>query len=267
MCFKGFFFLDHVFLVNFSSLPPAEETFLESTERRRKRKFPRTNRKDSENTCHRNPRIFSLVWKCFLLEPAPPKIWVHFFFFGTWKPVRICLTVFKPKLVSSCLAKVVCEALSALCGTLVAPRASLVAQLVKNPPAVWETWVGKIPWRRERLPTLVFWPGDKYSPWGRKESYTTGDFHFHHGRGISPEQNHKYFSILFETVRWKILLWLAVPGFSECCRLVLWLPPTTVFDPEEGTCPLPYAAEQRQDVPGCSRTSEEKVQRIIMRAA
>ena len=31
--------------------------------------------------------------------------------------------------------------------------ASLVAQLVKNLPAVWETgfdlWVGKIPWRRE----------------------------------------------------------------------------------------------------------------------
>ena len=28
--------------------------------------------------------------------------------------------------------------------------AFLVAQLVKNPPAMWETWVGKIPWRRER---------------------------------------------------------------------------------------------------------------------
>ena len=24
---------------------------------------------------------------------------------------------------------------------------------------MWETWVGKIPWRRKRLPTLVFWPG------------------------------------------------------------------------------------------------------------
>ena len=38
--------------------------------------------------------------------------------------------------------------------------ASLVAQLVKNPPAMRETWVGKIPWRREWLPTPVFWPGD-----------------------------------------------------------------------------------------------------------
>ena len=60
--------------------------------------------------------------------------------------------------------------------------ASLVAQLVKNLPAmrVWckpgfDAWVGKIPWRRERLPTAVFWPGDfhgLYSPWGPKESDT-----------------------------------------------------------------------------------------------
>ena len=58
--------------------------------------------------------------------------------------------------------------------------ASLVAQPVKNPPVMWETWVdpwvGTIPWRRERLPTPVFWPGEfheLYSPWGLKESDTT----------------------------------------------------------------------------------------------
>ena len=58
--------------------------------------------------------------------------------------------------------------------------ASLVAQLVKNLPAVQETWVQslgwKIPWRRERLPTPVFWPGESHgqsSPWGRKESNMT----------------------------------------------------------------------------------------------
>ena len=57
---------------------------------------------------------------------------------------------------------------------------SPVAQLVKNPSAMWETWVrslvGKICWRRERLPTPVFWPGEfhgLYSPWGHKESDTT----------------------------------------------------------------------------------------------
>ena len=98
--------------------------------------------------------------------------------------------------------------------------AFLIAQLIKNPPAMQETvvrflvqedllekgqathssilrlplwlswerthlqcrrsgldpWTGKIPWRRERVPTPVFWPGEfhgLYSPWGRKESGTT----------------------------------------------------------------------------------------------
>ena len=55
-----------------------------------------------------------------------------------------------------------------------------MAQLVKNSPAVQETWfdpsVGKIPWRRERLPTPVFWPGEfhgLYSPRSGKESDKT----------------------------------------------------------------------------------------------
>ena len=63
--------------------------------------------------------------------------------------------------------------------------ASLVAQMVKNLPTMWETrvhpWVGKIPWRREWLPTPVFLPGEAhgqrslvgFSPWGCKESDTT----------------------------------------------------------------------------------------------
>ena len=54
--------------------------------------------------------------------------------------------------------------------------ASLVAQLVKNPPAMQETGFGKIPWKRERLPTPVFWPGEfhgLYRLWGRKESDMT----------------------------------------------------------------------------------------------
>ena len=58
-----------------------------------------------------------------------------------------------------------------------------MAQLVKNLPATWETWVrflgstpGKIPWRRARLPTSVFWPREfhgLYSLWGRKEADMT----------------------------------------------------------------------------------------------
>ena len=37
-------------------------------------------------------------------------------------------------------------------------------------------WFGKIPWRRESLPTPVFWPGEFhgiYSSWGHKESDVT----------------------------------------------------------------------------------------------
>ena len=36
--------------------------------------------------------------------------------------------------------------------------ASLVAQTVKNPPALLVTWVGKILWRRAWQPTPVFLP-------------------------------------------------------------------------------------------------------------
>ena len=38
-----------------------------------------------------------------------------------------------------------------------------VAQMVENPPAMRETWVAKIPWRRIWQPTPVFLPGK--SPW------------------------------------------------------------------------------------------------------
>ena len=57
---------------------------------------------------------------------------------------------------------------------------SMVAQLVKNMPAMWETWVQsldwKITWRREWPPTPIFWPGEfhgLYIPWGCKELDTT----------------------------------------------------------------------------------------------
>ena len=60
-------------------------------------------------------------------------------------------------------------------------RASLVAQLVKILPAMWETWVGKIPWRRAWQPTPVFLPGEShgqrslagYSLWDHNKSDTT----------------------------------------------------------------------------------------------
>ena len=42
-----------------------------------------------------------------------------------------------------------------------------VAQVVENPPTVWEAWVpslvGKIPWRRVWQPTPVFVPGGSHT--------------------------------------------------------------------------------------------------------
>ena len=58
-------------------------------------------------------------------------------------------------------------------------RASLVAQLVKNPPAMREAWVWSLGWEdptRKKLPTPVFLLGEfqgLYGPWGCKESETT----------------------------------------------------------------------------------------------
>ena len=60
------------------------------------------------------------------------------------------------------------------------PGASLVAQLVKNPPAMRENWGQSLGWEdpleTEMLPTPVFWPGEfhgLYNSWGRKESDTS----------------------------------------------------------------------------------------------
>ena len=54
-----------------------------------------------------------------------------------------------------------------------------MAQVVKNLPAMQETWVQSLGWedtlKKEMLPTLVFWPGEfhgLYSPCGHKESDT-----------------------------------------------------------------------------------------------
>ena len=55
--------------------------------------------------------------------------------------------------------------------------ASLAAHLVKNPPAMQETWIRSLGWEdpleTESLPTPVSWLEEFYSPWGCKESDTT----------------------------------------------------------------------------------------------
>ena len=57
-----------------------------------------------------------------------------------------------------------------------------MAQMVKNPTAMWETWVQSLGWEnplaKGKATTPVFWPGEfhglyMYSLWGCKESDTT----------------------------------------------------------------------------------------------
>ena len=72
------------------------------------------------------------------------------------------------------------------CHLVLELNAVLVAQMVKNPPAMRETWVqtlgffpglGRFPWRRAWQPTSVFLPGEShgqrclagYSPWDHKK--------------------------------------------------------------------------------------------------
>ena len=84
---------------------------------------------------------------------------------------------------------------------------SLVSQRVKNLPAVqrpgFDPWVGKTPWRRKWLPTLVFLPREShgqrslavYSPWSHKMSDTTewlslhftSYIHTHNSLGLESE--------------------------------------------------------------------------------
>ena len=54
-----------------------------------------------------------------------------------------------------------------------------MAQLVKNTPAMQETWVQSLDWEdplaKGKVTPPVFWPGEShgvYSPCGRKETFT-----------------------------------------------------------------------------------------------
>ena len=93
--------------------------------------------------------------------------------------------------------------------------ASLLTQMVKNLSAIQETrvqsLVGKIPWRREWLPTPVFWPGEfhgqrrvysplvGYSPWGSKELDMTEGLSFHFPLAASKQALTRVFFHLRQT--------------------------------------------------------------------
>ena len=69
--------------------------------------------------------------------------------------------------------------------------ASLVAQLVKNLPAMQETPVAKIHWKRDRLPTPVFlgFPGGSA---GKESACSVGDLGSIPGLGRFPAEGNSY---------------------------------------------------------------------------
>ena len=70
-----------------------------------------------------------------------------------------------------------------------------IAQLVKNLPAMQElrfySWVGKICWRRDRLPTPVFL-GFPYGSAGKESTCNVGDLGSTPGLGRSPGEGKGY---------------------------------------------------------------------------
>ena len=86
------------------------------------------------------------------------------------------------------------------------PLASLVVQIVKNLPAMGETWVpswvGKSPWRRTWQPTPVFLPGE--SPWtenpGRLQSMESQRVEHDSATKHSTEHRVRFYKSLSEEV-------------------------------------------------------------------
>ena len=99
-------------------------------------------------------------------------------------------------------------------------RASLIAQLVKNPPAMQETrfdsWSRKIHWRRDRLTIPVFL-GFPCGSAGKESTCNTGDLGSIPGLGKSPGEgdgNPFQYSCL-ENPTDRGAWWAAVHGVTE----------------------------------------------------
>ena len=84
----------------------------------------------------------------------------------------------------------------------------------------------RLPWRRKWQPTPVFLPGRShgqrslvgYSPWGRKESDTTGRLHF-----LSFFHHLSLSRLLGITIFWKLCLNLPQPTSQQCLCLYLYI--------------------------------------------
>ena len=106
------------------------------------------------------------------------------------------------------------------------PPSSQVALMVKNLPAMWETWVRScvenFPWRSKWIPTPVFWPGEfhgqsclaGYNPCGGQRVRHNWDFHF---IGLLPVPHYLHSP--------NVLLWAIIQAayFSVTKWMITWI--------------------------------------------
>ena len=104
-----------------------------------------------------------------------------------------------------------------------------------NPPAIQETpvqfLVGQIPWRRERLPIPLFWPGEfyeLYSPWGRKESNNWATFTLYLRDilmclDVKLIQYESYYSVFYPLTLCCVSFSIKTIGFLKIIQLALLL--------------------------------------------
>ena len=110
-----------------------------------------------------------------------------------------------------------------LCSRPKFPRASPVGELVRICLQCgrlgFDPWVGKIPWRRERLPAPVFWPGEfhgLYSLWDRKESDMTEQLSLSLPFIGNFQNRHIYRHGVDHNKLWKILKEMGIPDNLIC---------------------------------------------------
>ena len=142
---------------------------------------------------------------------------------------------------------------------------ALIAQLVKNPPAVQDFWVEKIPWRRDRLPTPVFM-GSPDDAGGKESACSVEDLGSIPGWGRSPERGHGnslQYSCLENRCGWRSLTGCSPWGCKELNRperlsTAQHMVALGFFGSSAGkksTC----NAGDPSSVPGLGKSSEERI--------
>ena len=125
----------------------------------------------------------------------------------------ICILIYYIWIMA--LLSVSCSGCSPLGASFVAQWLSICLQC-RRPG--FDTWVGKIPWRRERLFTPIFWPKEfhgLYSSWGHKESDMTEQLSLHFKGTSSKESSCQWEDEIDARDVSSVLRWGRSPGLGN----------------------------------------------------